>query len=43
MQTTYGWTGILPYMLIIKNGVTEYSFSGAVSHQELDEAVRSLI
>ena len=43
MQTTYGWTGILPYMLIIKNGVTEYSFSGAVSHQELDEAVKSLL
>jgi len=43
MQTTYGWTGILPYMLIIKNGVTEYSFSGAVSHQELDEAIGSLL
>lgn len=43
MQKTYGWTGILPYMLIIKNGVTEYSFSGSVSYQELDEAVQSLI
>jgi thiol-disulfide isomerase/thioredoxin len=43
MQTTYGWTGILPYMLIIKNGVTEYSFAGEVSYQELDEAVSSLI
>ena len=43
IQNTYGWTGILPYMLLIKNGVTEYSFSGEVSHQELDEAVRSLI
>ena len=43
MQTTYGWTGILPYILIIKNGVTEYSFSGEVSHQELDEAIKSLL
>ena len=43
MQTTYGWTGVLPYILIIKNGVTEYSFAGEVSHQELNEAVRSLI
>ncbi|CAA6804060.1 MAG: Unknown protein [uncultured Sulfurovum sp.] len=43
IQNTYGWTGILPYTLIIKNGVTEYSFSGAVSHQELDEAIKSLI
>jgi thiol-disulfide isomerase/thioredoxin len=43
MQTTYGWTGVLPYMLLIKNGVTEYSFAGEVSHQELDEAVKSLI
>ena len=43
MQTTYGWTGILPYMLLIKNGVTEYSFAGEVSHQELDEAVPSLL
>jgi len=43
MQTTYGWTGILPYMLIIKNGVTEYSFPGEVSYQELDKAVKSLL
>ncbi len=43
IQNTYGWTGILPYTLIIKNGVTEFSFTGEVSHQELDEAMRSLI
>lgn len=43
IQNTYGWMGVLPYMLIIKNGVTEYSFSGQVSHQELDEAVQNLI
>jgi hypothetical protein len=43
IQKTYGWTGILPYMLIIKNGVTEYSFAGEVSHKELDSAVKSLL
>ncbi len=43
IQNTYGWRGILPYILIIKNGVTEYSFSGEVSHKELNEAVESLI
>ena len=43
MRRTYGWNGILPYILLIKNGVTEYSFKGKVSQQELDESVRSLI
>ena len=43
IQKTYGWTGILPYMLVVKNGVTEQSFSGEVSHQELKEAIRDLI
>jgi len=43
LSNTYGWTGILPYTLLIKNGVTEYSFSGQVDKRELEEAVRSLI
>ena len=43
IQKNYGWTGVLPYILIIKNGVTEYSFPGEVSHKELDEAVRDLL
>ena len=43
MQKNYEWRSVLPYILLIKNGVTEYSFSGEVSQQELDEAVRSLI
>jgi len=43
LQQTYGWTGILPYTLLIKNGVTEYSFFGEVSSQELNEAIQSLI
>ncbi|CAA6801940.1 MAG: Unknown protein [uncultured Sulfurovum sp.] len=43
MNNTYSWNGVLPYTLLLKNGVTEYSFSGEVSHQELNEAVRSLL
>jgi len=43
LQQTYGWTGILPYTLLIKNGVTEYSFFGKTSYQELNEAIQSLI
>ena len=43
LQQTFEWTGILPYTLLIKNGVSEFSFSGEVSHQELDEAIQSLL
>ena len=43
LQTTYGWTGVLPYILIIKNGVTEYSVAGEVSYQELEEDIQSLL
>lgn len=43
IKRTYGWTGILPYTLLIKNGVTEYSFSGAINQQELEEAMQSLL
>jgi thiol-disulfide isomerase/thioredoxin len=42
IRQTYGWNGILPYTLLIKNGVTEYSFSGKAGQQELEESVRSL-
>jgi len=42
IRQTYGWNGILPYTLLIKNGVTEYSFSGKVSQQEIDESVKTL-
>jgi len=43
LQQTYGWTGILPYTLLIKNGVTQFSFFGEVSPQELNEAIQSLL
>jgi len=43
LQQTFEWTGILPYTLIIKDGVTEYPFSGPASYQELNEAIQSLL
>lgn len=43
IKRTYGWNGVLPYMLLIKNGVTEYSFSGEVDHHEFEESIRSLL
>jgi len=43
LQQTYGWTGILPYTLIIKDGVTEFSFFGETSYQEINEAIQSLL
>jgi len=43
LQQTFEWRGILPYTLLIKNGVTEYPFSGPASYQELNEAIQSLL
>ena len=40
---TYNWTGILPYTLLIKDGVTEYSFPGKTSQEEIQEAIESLL
>ncbi len=42
IQNTYGWTGILPYTLVIKDGVTEFSYSGEVPYKELKKDIDSL-
>ncbi len=43
VSETYGWTGILPYILLVKNGSTEYTFSdGGASYTELKESIQSL-
>lgn len=42
--STYNWTGSLPLLLLIKDGVTEYTFSdGGVSYNELRESIQSLL
>jgi thiol-disulfide isomerase/thioredoxin len=43
IQNTYGWTGILPFTMIIKNGVTEFTYPGAVSYNELNRDLRSVV
>ncbi|HHD75673.1 MAG TPA: hypothetical protein ENK95_02470 [Campylobacterales bacterium] len=43
INKTYGWSGILPYFLLVKEGITEYSFSGNINKQEFEEAIQSLL
>ena len=43
LRNNYEWKGILPFTLLIKNGVTQQLFSGATSQQELEEAIRELL
>ena len=44
ISETYGWMGVLPYIQLIKNGVTEFNFGdGGVSAQELSESIDSLL
>jgi len=43
IQSTYGWTGILPYILVIKNGVTEFTYPGEVAYKEINRDIRSLL
>lgn len=43
ISRTYGWNGVLPYFLLVKNGVTEYSFSGRVNKQEFETAIKDLL
>ena len=43
IKDTYNWNGSLPFMLLIKNGVTEYIFSGELDKQEFEESLRSIL
>ena len=43
IQNTYGWTGILPFTMVIKNGVTEFTYPGEVSQGELYTDLNSII
>jgi len=43
LKQTYNWRGILPYGLLIKNGIVEYTYSGETTDeevQEMDEIIR---
>jgi len=43
IQSTYGWTGVLPYTLVIKNGVTEFTYPGEVAYNEINNDIQSLL
>ena len=43
IQNTYGWTGILPFTMVIKNGVTEFTYPGEVSYNELNNDITSIL
>ena len=43
IQNTYGWTGILPFTMVIKNGVTEFTYPGVVRYNEINNNIRSII
>ena len=43
IQNTYGWTGILPFTIIVKNGVTEFTYPGEVSYRELESDLNSIV
>ena len=42
IQNTYGWTGVLPFTMVIKDGVTEGSIGGEASYKELKEIIDPL-
>ena len=43
VQSTYGWTGILPFIMVIKNGLTEFTYRGQVSNNELQGDLQSIM
>jgi thiol-disulfide isomerase/thioredoxin len=43
VQNTYGWTGVLPFIMVIKNGVTEFTYRGQVTYDEVNNDIRSLL
>ena len=43
VQSTYGWTGILPFIMVIKDGVTEFTYRGQVNYKEINKDIRSLL
>ena len=43
LKNNYEWDGILPFTLLIKDGVTQQLFSGETSQQELEKAIQELL
>jgi len=42
LRDIYGWTSVLPYVQVIKDGITQYQFPGQTSPKELKDALSEL-
>lgn len=43
VQNTYGWTGVLPFIMVIKNGVTEFTYRGQITYDEINSDINLLL
>jgi thiol-disulfide isomerase/thioredoxin len=43
VQKTYNWSGILPYTLVVKDGVTEFYYAGEFDYNEIKRDIDSII
>jgi|GEM_PF-980638 len=43
VQKTYNWSGILPYTLVIKDGITEFYYAGEFEYRDIDRDISSII
>ena len=42
LVNTYGWTGYLPYTLIVKNGITKFIYPEETSYSKLERDILSI-
>ena len=43
IRDSYEWHGVLPLILLIKDGVTQGIFKGETSQQEIERAIQELL
>ena len=43
LQEAYGWTGVLPYILIIDNDIAQFSYIGISTYLETKESIDTLL
>ena len=43
LKKSYEWNGVLPFILLIKNGVTQEVFRGEKSQQRIERAIKELL
>ncbi len=43
IREKYEWYGVLPYKILIKDGVSEYFYAGEANKKEIEENIQSLL